>query len=75
MVNKADLSSIGNIISKAISDNDLFLHSYPRLGRRRQGENLDSRCRAVSSCHRSGIWMQSLPALYKEEIHRWPKGE
>ena len=28
MVNKADLSSIGNIISKAISDNDLFLHSY-----------------------------------------------
>ena len=74
MVNKADLSSIGNIISKAISDNDFLLHSYPRLGRR-QGEDLNFRGRVVSSCHSSGIWMQSLPALYKEEIHRWPKGE
>ena len=28
VVNKADLSSLGSIISKAVSDNDLFLHSY-----------------------------------------------
>ena len=28
VVNKADLSSLGGIISKAVSDNDLFLHSY-----------------------------------------------
>lgn len=28
IVNKADLSSLGGIISKAVADNDLFLHSY-----------------------------------------------
>ena len=28
VVNKADLSSLGSIISKAVADNDLFLHSY-----------------------------------------------
>ena len=28
VVNKADLSSLGGIITKAVSDNDLFLHSY-----------------------------------------------
>ncbi|NBV23466.1 MAG: hypothetical protein EBS05_16295 [Proteobacteria bacterium] len=28
VVNKADLSSLGSIITKAVSDNDLFLHTY-----------------------------------------------
>lgn len=28
VVNKADLSSLGGILQKAVSDNDLFLHSY-----------------------------------------------
>ncbi len=28
VVNKADLSSLGGIVSKAVADNDLFLHSY-----------------------------------------------
>ncbi|MBI5801070.1 MAG: hypothetical protein HZA92_10155 [Verrucomicrobia bacterium] len=28
VVNKADLSSLGGIITKAVADNDLFLHSY-----------------------------------------------
>ena len=28
VVNKADLSSLGGIITKAASDNDLFLHNY-----------------------------------------------
>jgi hypothetical protein len=28
VVNKADLSSLGGIITKAVSDNDLFLHNY-----------------------------------------------
>lgn len=28
VVHKADLSSLGGIITKAVSDNDLFLHSY-----------------------------------------------
>ena len=28
VVNKADLSSLGGIVTKAVADNDLFLHSY-----------------------------------------------
>ncbi len=28
VINKADLSSLGGIIQKAVSDNDLFLHTY-----------------------------------------------
>ena len=28
VVNKADLSSLGSIIQKAVGDNDLFLHTY-----------------------------------------------
>ena len=28
VVNKADLSSMGSIVQKTVSDNDLFLHSY-----------------------------------------------
>lgn len=28
VINKADLSSLGSIISKTVADNDLFLHSY-----------------------------------------------